>query len=616
MLGEETCQPVGWVDCPPGFERPANSWGCVAVMPAAPCTGATMERLGASTCQPVGACDRFPPTGATLFVDDDGPQDSTHFRTIGAALAAAPDRAIIAVEAGTYAEAIEFSRPATVVGRCAAQVRLERSAVAAPGVGARRPVEAELRGVTLDGFFNGAGVSGGAKLTLAQVVITQSSELGLYAAGLGSTLSLSESVVRDSTGTGPNEGQGALVTDGAALTLTDAVFSNHHRFALALGNQTRLTARRLVLRDTRATSTGFGGMAINAGPGAELDLAEAVIANNRHRGIALTGAKLTLRQSVVRDTAPQPDGLNGTGLLALQGSTVVLDQVSFVRNHDAQMHVQDPGSSLTVDRASVWDGRQGAEPTVGVSASLDANLVLAGSVVAASPEFPVSYFRASGRIERCLFAANTEGRDEGARTLNLTSACVEVDRTVFEANAVAGVAIVDGLDGGCPTRMTRTLIRGTTPNSGGLAGRGMSVHASQVELVDTVFRDNAETGLWVSRGSTLQMKGGGVVATRADGRGLFGYGVVVRQGSLVTLDAVTLERSHGVGLALEASGAVVRDGVVAGNGIAFDVRAGTVVVEGRDGGLSPLVLRVSRETVVRGNAAVLGNGVVPLPDVQ
>ena len=52
--------------CSAGFTPDPWGWGCLEVSPRDPCTGATRERLGFTTCQPVGDCAAdFPPARAT-----------------------------------------------------------------------------------------------------------------------------------------------------------------------------------------------------------------------------------------------------------------------------------------------------------------------------------------------------------------------------------------------------------------------------------------------------------------------------------------------------------------------------------------------------------------------
>src|SRR2546423_3836813 len=99
--GPRDCVPVGWNNCPAGFAPDPSGWGCTDISPAQPCSGATLETLGSTACQPLGDCAApFPPANATIFVDDSYAQvDSTHFRKIFDAVQSAPFGAVIAVEA-------------------------------------------------------------------------------------------------------------------------------------------------------------------------------------------------------------------------------------------------------------------------------------------------------------------------------------------------------------------------------------------------------------------------------------------------------------------------------------------------------------------------------------
>ena len=116
-IGDTECVPVGWSACPEGFAADPSGWGCRAVLPADACSGDELELLGSESCQPIACPEEFPPAAATLFVDDDfgaGELDATHFASIGAALAAAPEGATVAVEAGKYLKSLIAERDVTL----------------------------------------------------------------------------------------------------------------------------------------------------------------------------------------------------------------------------------------------------------------------------------------------------------------------------------------------------------------------------------------------------------------------------------------------------------------------------------------------------------------------
>ena len=226
MLGQRDCQPLGFVPCPAGFAlQPAHS-GCQAVVSRVglhrPQRASRSDR---AACVPVGDCGAaFPPAGATLFVDHSlTTTDATHFKTIGAALAAAPAGATIAVEAGTYLEGVWPKKPVTVVGRCPAQVKLDGSALGVPGVYSVGVKDVTVRGVTLSGHFQGGRVQAGGTLTLEDVVIESPRLAGLIAWQSGSVLTARRVVVRGHAPSGGGHSFGANADEGGQVVLEDVV---------------------------------------------------------------------------------------------------------------------------------------------------------------------------------------------------------------------------------------------------------------------------------------------------------------------------------------------------------------------------------------------------------
>ncbi len=617
VLGTAECRPVGWHNCPQGFEPAVDGWGCVDIQPTQLCVGATMERLGYPTCQPVGDCDAFPPVAATLFVDDSfAAQDATHFLTINAALAAAPAGATIAVDEGTYTESLVLTRPVTVVGRCAERVHVRNPAGGLPpGVVVNGALTAEVSGLTLRDFIIGAGAGGKGQLTIRNMVIISSRDFGIYAVDPGSVLRVHDSVIRDSTATASALGHGGQVEAGGVLELARVTLANHNAVGLyASGKGSKIVADQVVVRDTRATSTGFGGMGMVAETGTDVRLTRSAIVGNRHRGITVHEALLHLEESIVRDTQPKPDGANGDGVSGF-GATIVLDRVSLRGNTTAGIHVQD-GSQLNVVASSVWGTHTALEPAVGLNASLSSVMNLVSTAVVNNIEFPVAYFHSRGTIESSLVADSQQGPNDGARAVSVTSACVDINDSALINNAMGGIVIVDSADAGCETTLNRTLIANTRTRDDGVSGRGLSIHSSAVRLVDSVVTDNHETGAWVSRGARLVMQGGTIRSTHPQPDGLYGYGLVARTGAVVELTGVDVRSSHGIGLALANATGVVVGGHFALNGIALDVREGTQLRAEGDAGTVLGTLFISPETQFIDNGARLGTGTLPLPDVE
>ncbi|MFN7133706.1 MAG: hypothetical protein ACK4N5_16635, partial [Myxococcales bacterium] len=257
-LGQTGCVEVGVARCAPGFAPEPSGWGCGEITPAG-CTGATLAILGARACVPDTQCDEpFPPVSATHFVNasyTDAELDATHFRTIRAAIAAAPANATIAVYGGTYSEALELRRPMTLVGRCASQTTLQGqpqvNAILASG-----PVEVSVRGFTLRGHRYALFANDGASVTLSSLIIEGSLGYGVVATGAPArpaTVKLSGTGIRDTRdGGGAGPGDALYAGGGAVVQVTDSVVERSaDRHAVIKGNASRADISRTHFADAR-----------------------------------------------------------------------------------------------------------------------------------------------------------------------------------------------------------------------------------------------------------------------------------------------------------------------------------------------------------------------------
>lgn len=549
MLGSRDCQAVGWTECPAGFAVAPSGWGCAEVLPAKACTGATRESLGSTTCQPVGDCNApFPPANATLFVNaafTDAQLDASHFRVIGDAVTAAPASAVIAVEAGTYAEGLGPTRAVTIVGRCAQKVRLVGSALQYPGVFSRRVKGIVASGLTLEGHFQGVRVEGGGSVTISDIVIESPRISGLIAYQPGSALTASRVVVRNARAeSAAGNGVGATADAGGKLDLTDVVVASSADVGISATNAEAesptpsvVTARRSVVRDTRPSKMTPPGSGVAVFDGCSVDLDESVIANTYGFGVLAEfgGAKARLKSSVVRGTQLSPeDGLGG-GILSLDESLVSLDSVSIVDNEQA-----------------------------GIYARGKTALDVKGSVIQANRA------QADGVFGMGLWADQRAG--------------VEITRSAIVDNAYYGIAAVDP---GTDVHASRSIIRGTKRGTGDTLGRGINIEdAAVARLEDVSLIGNGDDSIFVRGG----VKGKGrseVHASRIIVRdttsrrdGAKGDGIVVQGGALLELEGASVVRARRAGILLNdllspdglpseanITHAVVRDTQPAGDGL-------------------------------------------------
>ncbi len=567
-VGKTACASVGTTACHPGFAPHASGWGCAAVAPSAACSGATREALGQTACAPVGDCAApFPPAGATHFVDaayGAGELDATHFRTISAALSAAPVGAVIAVHDGTYAESLTISRGVRVVGRCAAKVTLSGNgrspgvAVLARGVGVSgltlsghatavgvRAADAEIADVVIEGGLapaidvDGRGASAtvrgsvvrgvaprtngisaglfagaGAKVTLTSSTISGAPYAGVLGVDAGTQVEVEGSVVRDGT---PDDqqmgGAGVYLFDGAAATVTRSWLHHNRRAAVMAFAKSRATVKDSLLDDTqppaRAASTEAFGHGLAAFDTGALDVENTTVRGNVGIGLRLTqNATGNVRSSVVHAQQKEASGDLGTGAYVHVSSKLTVSGTAFVENHRTAIEAFDDGTEVDA--------------------------------------------------KGCLFGFTRASLD-GKQGLGfyLQHAVARVEGSAFTGNLHTGIYLWEARS----FSMSRSVVQGTKPQeSPAILGHGLLVQGvPSVSVAGSVFRDNAGVGL-VFSDATASVSGS-FVARNA-------VGIHAQDGSILQeLPEVTgLPDAHAVAVdaktRFDGNGAKVGSGVV------------------------------------------------------
>jgi len=163
-------------------------------------------------------------------------------------------------------------------------------------------VDVVVEGTT--GLGYGLAVDGGADVYLDRADLRDNGSVGLIAEGIGTTVELHNSFVRDNLkSVATHRGYGTGIQDGAHLLAVDTVWSGNRGSQLVVGQgggQAELV--RVVLRDASADTEGEGwGLGVqDAGFVTATDL---VVENIFHRGINVggIGTRVELEDVVVRD---------------------------------------------------------------------------------------------------------------------------------------------------------------------------------------------------------------------------------------------------------------------------------------------------------------------------
>jgi len=254
-------------------------------------------------------------------------------------------------------------------------------------VDATQPQQTDgLRGV-------GILVQQGATLQGVGVRLSGNRTSGLVAVDKKSSANLRGAVIDGTLGQATDHDGGAAVAQlGGSIALSGARVTGNANVGLyAAGKGSSVTATHTLVDDTVATAlSNATGIGVQAMGGAQVRLSSVRVHRNRAMGIAVGGGGTALdaEDVLVDHTEPRSDVLDmGYGVGVGTGSTARLRQVRLAANRTTGIAVRDPGTRLvavglrvdhTLPRAS--DGWWGA----GLFVHKGAHLVLYGSVMSAN----------------------------------------------------------------------------------------------------------------------------------------------------------------------------------------------------------------------------------------
>ncbi len=573
QLGTSECGAVGWTQCPAGFAPDPSGWSCDPVLPAAVCSGATREALGTATCVPVGDCAAaFPPAGATLFVDDSftaGQLDATHFAKISDALSAAPAGATIAVEAGSYTEALAPARAAKLVGRCAGQVTLRAPVgkAALTVIGARG---VELQGFTVRDALLAVRIELGGQLAARQVVFEANLRSGLQLLDAASELTLEGSVVRGTLADPATAsfGQGMAVSYGATVTINDSAFVANRENGIFLDRASKATLTRVVIQGTLPrASTGKLGWGIGAQGAAQLELVRSVVRGNAATGLAVVqaGTKATVRDSIVSDTGPGLDNNAlqiGFNVVVLTGAALDWTGGAISRGAQGQLLVRastaslrgvtmrgvlggvpilraigaDRAATLTIDHTAILDSA-GA----GLDAFDDGTAVVLDHVLIDGVQ-PEPNVPQSGTGLRAQEKARVAGSQVVLRRASAAGAIATSGGTLALSDCVVSeshdVVALDGGEAG----------HGVVAQTGGSA-----------TVLRSLLEKNTVAGIYAhGAGSRLTMGQSVIRGTRLSSQGEFGQGAICEDGATIELTEVAVLANHSAGVQVSEPGSQLK----------------------------------------------------------
>ncbi len=592
-------EPVNAEPCPTGWEAVAVD-GAVVCRPwddgGPGCTGDEVRFPGESSCAAIGASacasGRFPTDVMTpaIYVDagatsGDGSM-SAPFTTIAEAVAVAAAGDTIVVAAGTYAEAVVLPDGVSLRGACASTTIIESSmgplntGIVTAGEGS------SVSDLTLRGGRPGLRVDGVS--TRAARLRIEANQIGIPVID-GGVLDAEEIAIVGTTG---DPGAGFFMIRASSATLDRVHVEDSHTFGIGVGDlDSSLEIRRSVIRDTAALADDTLGVGI-AVNGPATTLVEACeVSGSVAGGISgQDGASVTIRDTVIRDTAASTDGLLGSAIIASRRATVIVERSLFTRNTGAGLSLLGLGTDFEARDlviANTMGNGLGGEDEAGIgivvgegsTASLERTLVdgaagLGISVTGLDSRLDASDLRVRNITPRPVDMASGRGIDVERE------ATARIDRLLVEDVFGSALLLVDV---GSELVLTDATLRRVRSDARTRAsGRGVTMQfAGTLDATRLAIEETRDVGI-LAYGEDVVVRATDLAIdvtlprecaedTCIDFRS--GNGITASDGSLVELSSFRIADSALVGLQL-ARGARVRatNGLVTRNAIGVNAQ--------------------------------------------
>ena len=197
----------------------------------------------------------------------------------------------------------------------------------------------------------GIYVAQGGQLDIVAATLVANHDAGLLATDAGTVVRLAASAIIDTEAPGPSSagGHGVVVQLAADVRLADVLLSNNRDagiFAIADGSTIDIE-RSLVRRTRQRANDGKGGLGLFCQDGAAITARALVVAGNHEAGVVASAAHVAIDDAHIRDTQHGGDATSlGVGLLARDGAKVELERVVVDGNVGLGLAAVDPGTQV------------------------------------------------------------------------------------------------------------------------------------------------------------------------------------------------------------------------------------------------------------------------------
>ncbi|RLB51597.1 MAG: hypothetical protein DRJ42_16550 [Deltaproteobacteria bacterium] len=436
----------------------------------------------------------------------------------------------VALAKGTYEGALPLRPGARVVGACAAEtvlagaVPILRSVVTVTGAGEAPLIRnLSIRNAPQAGVL----VERGRAVILEGVLIDTVTSVGVSIAGMGTSVTLRDVVVRD---TAPGAEVGA---PGRGIEVSDEGLLDAERFIvegcrdmglLVTGAGSRAMLADTVVRDMQPNTEGVSnGLGIVVFFGAQVEAQRLLVARNSTAGIFIEdpGSSVSLIDAIVEDTRPEGgDGPFGQGIIAQLGGRLEARRLLIQRNHDSGLATQGAGGGATLIGAVIRDtGPRESDGASGFGIEMDASshLDAEGLVVQGSRGVGIAV-NGEGCVATLVDAVVRDTRSRrrdgfaGASVLVVNGGHLIAERVVFEE----GNPGLFGTGAGTDLTLVDAVVRNTRPaEADDTGGRGIQLQGGARFEADRLrIEQTLELGFVAVTGVTANVRDVAIIGTR------------------------------------------------------------------------------------------------------
>ncbi|MFH1463470.1 MAG: right-handed parallel beta-helix repeat-containing protein [Pseudomonadota bacterium] len=531
------------------------------------------------TCVPeacgTGTWGGLPVDAGTVYVSaeaDEGGDGSAEapLRGIQAALdlAGSQGGGLVAVAAGTYAETLTLTSDHAGVhlaGRCRDLVTLDASVGEEDAAGIAMALEddaAEISGLTVRGAPKLGLVVVSGTVTGFDLILSGNGTVGAVAyqsEGVPTILDLSDTLIEDTVPDSDGIGYGFLVFAGASATLTRCTVAGSTWSAVgSLQAGTHLTLVDSTVRDTAPNPHGLFGYGICVSTGASLEARGSTVETATESGIAVMDADttVTLIDTTVTGTRRREDEGGGYGLIVSNEATVSATSSWFVGNESEGVVAEREAST------SLFDCHLDENLGHGMLTATSAVSTIASSSLGGNWGGGLAVMDESTRVE--LNDSRVEGNDwVGVAILDAEETVL--DGCFVDGNSRVGLAILGA--SALVTVSDCSLSGNRQSDPSRVDGQGIQAAEDASLLIDGCVLDgNTAGGLVLADGATAEVYASTISNTQPTADLLAGHGLEVQYGGHLIMDGSLIDGNRAVGAVFfdEGTTAELTDTVITG----------------------------------------------------